>query len=320
MKISVIVPVFNCEAYLPACIDSILMQTYSDLQIILVDDGSTDRSSEICDQYMLQDSRVRVFHQENQGVSSARNQGLQAATGELISFIDSDDTLEPDMYELLVSNMEKYNAEISHCGFNRIEGNNIRPIYGTEQTAVHNREQALKCLIAGHSFTGSLWNKLYKKEILHGLAFREDLKINEDILFNFEVFRRAKKTVFSDYAKYNYLVRENGSACAATASEKKMRDSVIVNQYMYNELSASNLADVAAERYLRCMSGYYRYCTSYKKAECKSVATEMWEIAKKNKALGLRMNTTVRLIHYCPWLYHLVYFMYNKIRKPKWEV
>lgn len=319
MKISVIVPVYNCEAYLPACIDSILMQTYSDLQVILVDDGSTDGSSKICDDYQIQDSRVCTLHQKNQGVSSARNRGLQAATGELISFVDSDDTLEPDMYELLVSNMEKYNAEISHCGFNRIEGNNIRPIYGTEQTVVHSREQALKCLIAGQSFTGSLWNKLYKKDILSGLVFREELKINEDILFNFEVFRRTTKTVFSDYAKYNYLVRENGSACATTASEKKMQDSMIVNQYMYNELSDSDLADVATERYLRCMSGYYRYCASHKKAECKSIATEMWEIAK-NRTLGLRMNITVLLIHYCPWLFRLLYFIYDKVRKPKWEV
>lgn len=320
MKISVIVPVYNCKAYLPACIDSILNQTYNNLQIVLVDDGSTDGSSKICDDYEKQDSRVCSLHQRNQGVSSARNHGLQIATGELVSFVDSDDTLEPDMYELLVRTMQDHRADISHCGFNRVEDGVALPIYDTRQTVLQTSEEAIRCLLMGRLFTGSLWNKLFRKKLLDGISFCEELKINEDILFNFEAFKRAKQIVFSDYAKYNYMVRHNKSACFLTPNEKKLKDSLWVNHYMYEELSKSNLADVAAERYLRCLSAYYRYCAVRKKDICETTANMMWDVARNTKALGRSINLTVNLIHYCPRLYCLIYSVYDRIRKPKWEV
>lgn len=320
MKISVIVPIYNCEDFLSACLDSILSQTYSDLQVILVDDGSTDKSAEICDQYAMQDARVCVFHQENKGVSSARNLGLHAAIGELVSFVDSDDTLEPDMFELLVRTMQHHHADISHCGFNRVENGVIRPIYDSKQTMLQTSEEAIRCLLTGKFFTGSLWNKLFKKSILEGLFFCEELRINEDILFGFEAFKRAKQIVFSDFAKYNYMIRGGNSACFITPDEKKLKDSMRVNRYMYEELLESNLESVAAGRYLRSLSGFFRNSMSNRKKESKSIAETIWSVARKTTTLEKNMKLTAYLIHYCPKIYCLIFSVYDRIRKPKWEV
>ena len=320
MKISVIVPIYKCEQFLPACLDSILSQTYTDLEIILVDDGSPDQAPQICDEYEKADIRIKVIHQENQGVSAARNAGFGLASGELISFIDSDDTLEPDMYELLVRTMQDYNADISHCGFNRVEDGVVHPIYNSKQTVLQTSEEAISCLLTGKLFTGSLWNKLFRKTLLDGLSFREELKINEDVLFDFEAFKRAKRIVFSDYAKYNYMVRQSGSACFVTPNEKKLKDSLWVNRYMYEALSKSDLADAAAERYLRCLCGYYRYCAAHKKNDCNTTAHIIWDVARNTKNLGRSMKLSVSLIHCCPRLYCLIYSVYDRIRKPKWEV
>lgn len=320
MKISVIVAIYNSEQYLPGCIDSILRQTYQDLEIILVDDGSTDKSSDICDHYKLIDRRIQVIHQFNQGVSAARNCGLSLATGEWVSFIDSDDTLDEDMYELLVDLIEKYHADIVHCGYKHIVGDEIRLVHDTRNIVLQNRNDALKCLVGGSLFVGSLWNKIYKKDLIGDLKFRNDLKINEDILYNFELFRKAKKSVFADYAKYNYIAHVNSSACFVTPSEKKMKDSCKVNQYIYQELADTSLRKIAGERYVRSLSVYYRFCVENCKTDAKIVATKIWEIFLTGNIAGRNIKATAILIHFCPWLYRFFYSIYNRLRKPNWEV
>ena len=320
MKISVIVAIHDSEQYLPACVDSIRGQTYQNLEIILVDDGSTDSSSSLCDQYVVLDERIRVIHQDNQGVSAARNIGLEVATGDLISFIDSDDTLDEDMYELLVKLLEENHADIAHCGYKHIVGDEVRLVHDTQDIIVQRRDEALRCLVGGQLFSGSLWNKLYRRELIGNLQFRVDLRINEDILFNFELFRKAKSSVFADYAKYNYIAHINSSACFVTSSEKKILDSCKVNQYIYQELSSSLLKKIAGERYVRSLSTYYRFCMENNKAKVKEVADEMWEIFKSGNINGNNMKMTVVLIRLCPCIYRASYSIYNRIRKPNWEV
>ena len=155
MKISVIVPIYNTERYLSECIDSIIRQTYRNLEIILVDDGSTDKSFTICNNYAMLDERIQVVHQANQGVSAARNNGLSRASGDLISFVDSDDTLDDDMYELLVRVIEEYNADIVHCGYKHIVGEEVRLVHDTRKIIMQDNTEALRCLVGGHLFVGS---------------------------------------------------------------------------------------------------------------------------------------------------------------------
>lgn len=319
-KISIIIPVYNSERYLNACLDSILGQTYQNFEIILVDDGSTDNSPVLCDQYMALDKRIRVIHQDNKGVSIARNNGLDLATGDLISFIDSDDTLDEDMYELLVKLFEENHADIAHCGYKHIVGEEVRLVHDTHKVIVQQRDEALRCLVGGQLFAGGLWNKLYKRTLIGNLKFRVDLKDNEDILFNFELFCKAKTSVFADYAKYNYIAHINSSACFVIPDEKKIRDSCQVNQYIYQELRGSLLKQIAGERYVRSLSTYYRLCMKNSEDKAKKIADEIWGIFKSGNICGNNMKITAVLIHICPRIYLTSYSIYNRIRKPNWEV
>ena len=321
MKISVIVPVYNCEKYLEACVNSILTQTHTDLEVILVNDGSLDSSPKICDTFVEADARVQVIHQENRGVSAARNAGLALASGDLVSFIDGDDTLEPDMYQLLISYLEDPSVSIAHCGYKHVVGDEIRLVHDTKQIYEHNTEQALHCLVGQSLFVGSLWNKLYRKELLTGIRFREDLKINEDILFNFEAFRRAKRSVFADYAKYNYIAHMDSSACFVTPSEKQLQDSCTVNAYIYEELKNNPaLSDDAGQRYLRSLCGYYRYCVQHDRGKCQEITDLIGDVARTTTVRNRNLAISVMLIRFFPTVYPTIYAMYRKVRKANWEV
>lgn len=319
MKISIIIPVYNCEKYISACIESVLNQTWKNYEIVIVNDGSTDSSGTICDEFAKRDSRITVIHQENRGVSNARNNGLLYATGDVVSFIDGDDTLEPNMYEILITAMIEHNVEIAHCGYKHIVGDEVRLVHDTKRVLVQEKQEAVECLISGRIFGGGLWSKLFRRELLNGLQFRENLKINEDILFNFEAFYKAAKSVFVDYALYNYIARFGTSAVFKTENEKKMKDACEVSKIIYEKLIDGSLKNIAAERYIRSLSGYYQYCMIDKKIECRNIAEEMQKVANDADFLGRNMSLTVKLIRYCPWLYRVVITVYKRIRKPKWE-
>ena len=320
MKVSVIVPVYNVESFLPACLDSVLAQSHRDMEIILVDDGSADSSGAICDRYAALDERIRVLHKENGGVSSARNRGLELATGELISFIDSDDTLDPDMYERLVHYMQAYGADISHCGYKHLVRDEIRLVNDTRQVLTQTREEALECLLSGRLFSGSLCCKLFRRELLEGLSLREDLKNNEDILLCFEIFNRSTRSVFADFPLYNYYARLGASAVFTLPSQKKLRDSCLVSRLIYESLCGTPLQDTAAARYIRSLRAYYQYCVKNEPDKCGSIRSDMMRIARTTGRMDRNLTIAVSLIRYCPWLFRVVYTVYDKFRRPQYEV
>lgn len=322
MKLSVIIPVFNGEKYLPACIESVCAQTYRDLQIILINDGSGDSSGKICDAYAQKDPRITVIHQENAGVSAARNAGLRVATGDLVAFADADDYLDGDMYGFLIDLMQTHDADIVHCGYRRIVGGSVELEQNTGELYIQNREEALFCMIAGKVFHCGLWNKLYRRQVIEGLTFDVKLKINEDILFNFQAFARSDRLVYLDVSKYNYVVHP-ASACNATAELNKALDSCEVNREMLKRLSGSSLEAVARSRYMRSLSICYREYAKGKNAgfreKRKSTAKAIWAEAKTKRASESRMVLTAYLIRWMPWAYMLIYVVYDRIRKPRWE-
>lgn len=320
MKISVIIPVYNVEPFLPACLDSVLAQTHRDLEIILVDDGSADSSGAICDRYAGMDPRIRVIHQENGGVSLARNRGLELATGEVISFIDSDDTLEPDMYEQLVHHMQTHGADISHCGYKHLVRDEVRLINDTKQIRPQTREEALECLLSGRLFSGSLCCKLFRRELLEGLSFREELKNNEDILLCFEIFNRSRRSVFADFPLYNYYARLGTSAVFTLPSQKKLQDSCLVSRLIYETLRNTPLHDTAAARYIRSLRAYYQYCVQNEPDKCSNIRSDLIRIARESGRLDWKLTIAVNLIRYCPWMFRLVYSVYDKFRRPQYEV
>ena len=320
--ISVIIPVYNAEQYLEDCLQSVCAQTCRELEIIAVDDGSVDSSAAILGRWAEKDPRIRVIHKENGGVSSARNAGLRAARGELISFIDADDTLDPDMYEFLTGLMTEYDADIAHCAYRHIVGEEVRLVHDTKQVYVQDREEALSCLVGSRLFVGSLWNKLYRRVVLEGISFDESLKINEDILYNYLAFKNAKRTVFADVAKYNYIAHLSSSACFVTAEWKKSKDACRVAEIIYRDAGTGPLRTVACNRYLRVLSGYFRTCSADASMQetCDQIRREIWQLSKDNPQANRKMKTTALLIRFAPSLYRRIYAAHRKMRKPNWEV
>lgn len=198
--ISVIVPVYNVEKYIEECINSILCQTYQNFELILVDDGSKDRSGEICDEYANKDERIIVIHKENEGLSKTRNKGIEIAKGEYISFIDSDDYVEKDFLEVLYKLIKENNALVAQCGYvttgeNRQEDNSIQ-IYTGKQMIV----DIYTILWIPNTV---VWNKLYKTELVKNNKFKES-KIHEDEFFSWKIFYKVDKVPVTKRQLYNY--------------------------------------------------------------------------------------------------------------------
>lgn len=205
--ISVIVPIYNVEPYLRQCIDSILAQTYRNLEIILVDDGSPDDCPAICNEYAKIDSRIKVIHKKNGGLSDARNAGLDIAIGEYIGFVDSDDWIMPDMFEYLLQGILGYKAEISYCGFINVHETWLD--YQNEQTdKVYTTETALNELFFDR-LKNFAWNKLYKAELWKKVRFPAGRNF-EDILTMYKLFEQAKRIAILKEPKYYYRIRNNG--------------------------------------------------------------------------------------------------------------
>ena len=183
-KISVIVPVYKVEKYLDRCVESIVNQTYKNLEIILVDDGSPDNCPAICDAWANKDERIKVIHKENGGVSSARNRGIDAATGDYIGFVDSDDWIEPDMYELLADNAKKYDADISRCGYFVDWPDHIAQVGNGGILLYEDIERRCEMLRSYH-LVSALWNKIYRRELFEEERLDESLRITEDWQINY---------------------------------------------------------------------------------------------------------------------------------------
>ncbi|SKC18975.1 glycosyltransferase [Dyadobacter psychrophilus] len=222
--LSIIVPVYNKEDYIESSIESILNQTFSDFELILVNDGSTDQSGRICDHYQKTDQRVVVVHQSNQGVSTARNTGLDVSTGRYIGFVDCDDELETDMYDLLISNALYHNADVSICGIKKIFPDKTVSLGGSNSVKIYNSDQALTGLLK-KEFPRSVYDKIYLGANAKKVKFEGS--IYEDTLYNFMVLAESKKIVYHDMLKYNYIIRENSVSMAKFS--KKYIDSITVS-------------------------------------------------------------------------------------------
>ena len=222
-KISIIVPIYKVEKYLPMCIESICAQTYSNLEILLMDDGDPYSCGSICDEYAKKDERIRVFHLENGGQSRARNIGMDAATGDYIGFVDGDDWPQKEMYEKLLKLMIQEGAAIGECNFHgrkkapgdQIEEGKVICLTGREAI-----EQQLNTQAVSRYPSTSVWSKLFRKEILEGLRL-PDGKIHEEYAFLCEAFLRADRYVYLNECLYERTLR-NDSTTAEKFSPRSL--------------------------------------------------------------------------------------------------
>ena len=205
-KISVIVPIYNVEKYLRRCLDSIINQTYKNLEIILVNDGSKDNSFEICKEYKNKDKRIVLIDQKNAGLSAARNSGIDIATGDYIGFVDSDDVLSTKMYEFLLKSIKESNSDISLCLFKSFN-NNIE-FDNNYNNIVLGKDGAIKELLIDRKIASHACDKLYKKELFNGIRFPKGKKY-EDIPVIYKLFLKANNISFVDTELYGYFIRED---------------------------------------------------------------------------------------------------------------
>ncbi len=229
--ISIIVPVYKVEKYIHKCIESILNQTYDKLEIILIDDGSPDSCPKICDDYALRDNRIKVIHQKNQGLSSARNKGIELAKGEYIGFVDSDDYIEPSMFQDLYNTIVENNADISICNFYVINNKSKeKTVKNGLKNKQYNKIEALKEILLDNEIQSYAWNKLYKRELFENVKYPVGKKY-EDIGTTFYLFEKSNRIQYIGKPEYNYLNRE---------------DSIVFN---YNEQTIIDYIDIIIERY-----------------------------------------------------------------------
>lgn len=235
--VSIIVPVYGVESYLQECVDSLLAQTYKSLEIILVDDQSPDRCGKICDYYAQQDPRVKVIHKKNGGAASARNAGLDAATGEYICFVDSDDLVSPNYIQYLLEHLTQENADIAVCGFSQFSKFESQLCEELEPVGKYNRNAYLLQFLK-HWTCSLLWNKFYRREVVGDLRMVEGHRIDDEF-FTYQVALHANKIVVFDECLYQYRLRASSVMRNVEAHESKiMLDRLEYMQQRYSHIKA----------------------------------------------------------------------------------
>lgn len=228
--ISVIVPVYNVAEYLPECVDSIISQTYTNLEIILIDDGSTDDCPRICDEYASKDSRIRVIHKKNGGLSDARNAGLDICTGEWIGFVDSDDFIAPDMYQQLYKAAISQNADVAVCQSERYEnGNFVNLNKNRKKELLHSKSEMINRMFCGGGQTIAVCLKLYRAYVFANIRFPKGLT-NEDAFIILDVLNKSSCMAIIPEALYFYRIR-SGSITNAKKWNENIFDTVLAYKH-----------------------------------------------------------------------------------------
>ena len=318
--ISVIIPAYNVAACIERTLNNVLQQTWKALEIIVVNDGSSDDTGAILDRYAAaHGAKIRVIHTPNQGVTCARLTGVKHAAGEWIGFVDGDDLLDQDMYELLIGNALRFRADISHCGYQmEFEDGRIRQFHGSGVLLTHDRCEGLVQLLNGTLVEPSLCNKLYRRSLFdHFFAQnRMDLSIKqtEDLLMNFLLFDCADRSVFQDVCKYRYTVR------AGSATRTALNDSIVYDPLRVRKLILENASEdirrVAQATYIDLVLNSYNMLAISQDTRYRHILPHLrqeilthWDwismLGKKRRILAL-------LLKISPFLHKAVYRTYVK--------
>lgn len=319
--ISVIVPAYNVAPWLPRCLDSILAQTYKKLEIIVIDDGATDETSQIIDEYAKKDGRIVAVHQKNIGLVATREKGIELASGDWIGFVDGDDAIDTDMYERLLTNALKYHADISHCGVCFCFSDGRKELhYGTGKIKIQSNYDGLKDLLEGKFIEPGLWNKIYKASLMENSCIDKEVLNNEDLLRNFILFGKAKKSVYEDFCGYQYYQREG------SMSKDKRRiicteRHIMHARHLIVEHSTKEIYPFAMQTWLGSVVNSINTLVDSNESEAKQFCRECRGILRKEQGhihyLIKRQQLAARLILISLTLHRWVYHIYRKNGKSK---
>lgn len=320
--ISVIVPVYKAEKYLNKCVDSIINQTYENLEIILIDDGSPDRCPEICDDYAKKDSRVKVIHKENGGVSAARNIALDIMQGDVVAFVDSDDWLELNAYQKLIEFMMEENLDVVFMAANRIKNNEIQKIdfcYYPHKTIVPSKVVFSKVL--RDEIGGQLWLKIYKKEIWNDIRLPVG-RIYEDLAISHNLFCAVKGNIgFFSKPLYNYYPNDEGISLSVNPEKAYHIYWAMKEHYDFAKMFSHSDKGVCLSKTVIAGLSVIHITYEDKSAKLEKYADEVKKFLKDNKKeilqcnFGLKRKVLIRLFYFSNKLYKILGSLYSKIRK-----
>lgn len=323
--ISVIIPAYNIDGYLPRCLDSVLKQTYSNLEVIVISDGSTDGTNDIIKMYAEKDKRVVPVFKENSGVSDTRNKGLDIANGDYIGFVDGDDYIESDMYEKLIKNALEYNADISHCGYQMVFPNHIDYYYNTRKKVLQNHEQGLFDIISGEYVEPGIWNKIYRSELIEDIRFEKNLREKEDLLFNVFAFNKSKISIYEDIVPYKYILRK-GSASTGELKKYHVEGSLFVARKIYEIFKINEkLNSVVCRNWIVTNIRLYKGIILSKNKELKELFKAGLINNLKNSrntcdSIEKKLKLERTLIIHFPYIYLIISKIYRKLYKSKYEI
>ncbi len=317
VKLSIIVPIYKVEDYIYKCVDSILAQTFTDFELILVDDGSPDNCPKICDEYALKDERVKVIHKENGGLSDARNAGIEIARGEYLAFVDSDDFLSLDMYEKLIALADSNSADVVVCDY-VLAYVNKEPIFeDSTDLFVMGREEALTQMICNRLFSVNAWNKIYKRELFEVERYPKGM-LYEDLALTYRLIDKSEKIVYTPAKKYAYLQR--GTSIMGQTGYKMKKDKVTIVEDMieyfkgrdnYLKICSGISSYLLNDVYKMAVSGNLTSCKEYVE-ELKACVKKYKKELQKNKYISFKDRVVLRLaVKNAKFLQ----FMYGKIRR-----
>ena len=323
--VSIIVPAYNVEKALSRSLDSALAQTYSPIEIVIVDDGSSDGTGAVADQYAAEHSSIKVIHQENQGVFKARLNGIQQAAGKWIGFLDADDEMEPEMFQVLMSNALEYGADISHCGYQMVFPSRVDYYHNTGKLVQQDHTHGMTDLLEGSFVEPGLWNKVYRRTLFDSLLNDPNLdtsiKINEDLLMNYYLFQNADHSVFLDRCYYHYVLRAN-SAATSHVNRHKLEDPMKVLMILEQEtVSDERLHPVVLRRIAALLITNASMSVDVDPAlmrpfreQARRQLKEMRAQLKPACAQSRRLRLILPLATCCPGIYGLIHSTYARLR------
>lgn len=317
-KITVVVPAYNTATWLSHSLDSLLAQTYENMEIIVVNDGSTDDTGAVLDDYAARHDCIKAIHKENGGVTSARIRGVAEATGNWIGFMDGDDIIAPDMYAHLMENAKKFDADISHCGHqvHFLDGR-ISYVHNSGTLRQQDNLTGMRDLLDGGLIESSLCTKLFRKELFDGLTNFIDpaIKINEDYLMNYYLFSRAKQSVFEDFCPYCYLLRQ-GSASYKVLHEHSIFDPIRVRQIILEHCVPEMKQDAKIAQLRNLLFGYAQLAVNPDK-QYDSFRARVRKLLQEEKnnfhLLSKRNKLLANMICTAPWMFTIAYNFYVKV-------
>lgn len=323
--LSVIVPVFNVDQYLRKCVDSILVQSYKDFELLLIDDGSTDSSSDICDEFSTIDSRIRCIHKINEGLSCTRNLGIEISAGDYIAFIDSDDWIEQGMFKTMIEKLEFDKSDICICGIRAVDENGrIDDQTNFDKSMVLSREEATSKILLDLEIPSYSCNKIFAKKLWQNVTFPQGMYY-EDIATIYKIFDKAEKVSITEKIYYNYFRRSN-SICLDKdpyKNIKRLNDSFIAfyNRYFFarDNHYTQVLNDCAQKALLRgifLIHELSKYPNFGNDLLSKSSVFNMINNLKLESYKGIKLSRIIELLiyKYLPFLYKAFWSLITNIK------